>query len=363
MLHELETIISSNPLSDWMKALAAIVVVFLVLRVAKAIVVSRLHAIASRTTSKVDDGIEAVVRKTNSLSLFVLALYTGANMLILGPSVERVLHDLFVLALLIQVGQWGGTAVSFVLAHWRGGAQAENGTKGTTLAAAGVVLKVLLWSLVLLIALENLGVNVTGLVAGLGIGGIAVALALQNILGDLFSSLSIMLDKPFEIGDFIIVENHLGAVEHVGWKTTRVRSLGGEQIIFSNADLLRSRVHNYKRMAERRVVFTIGVVYDTPTDTVARIPAMLRAAVEHRSGVRFDRGHFKEFADSALLFECVYYVLSPDHNVYMDTQQEINMELLRVFRDEGIDFAFPTQTINVRTEPAEVPETGGKERA
>lgn len=361
MIHELQSIISTNPLEDWIKALAAIIILFVVLRLAKAIAVNRLHAIAVRTASKVDDGIEAVLRKTHSFFLLIVSLYASANLLLLDPFMERVLNGLFVLALIIQVGHWGNAAIGFVLANWKRGGAEENRAKDPALIAAGIVLKLLLWTLLLLIAVENLGINITGLIAGLGIGGIAIALALQNILGDLFSSLSIILDKPFEIGDFIVVEDHLGAVEHIGWKTTRLRSLGGEQIIFSNADLLQSRVRNYKRMEERRVVFSVSVVYDTPTEMVVRIPGLLRNAVEHRPGVRFDRAHFKEFSVSALVFEIVYYVLSPDYNVYMDIQQEINLELLREFRKEGIDFAFPTQTVNVRTEPAEITDTSQRE--
>ncbi len=177
----------------------------------------------------------------------------------------------------------------------------------------------------LLLALDNLGVDVTALVAGLGVGGIAVALAVQSILGDLFASLSIVLDKPFVIGDFIIVGDLLGTVENVGIKTTRVRSLSGEQLIFSNADLLNSRIRNYGRMYERRVVFTVGVTYDTP---------------RHK------------LEDFSLDFETVYYVQDPAYNLYMDIQQAINLELYQRFADEGIEFAYPTQTLFLAKETA-----------
>jgi small-conductance mechanosensitive channel len=199
-----------------------------------------------------------------------------------------------------------------------------------------------------LLALDNMGVNITGLVAGLGIGGIAVALALQNILGDLFASLSIILDKPFVIGDFIVVDQLMGTVEHVGLKTTRIRSLSGEQVIFSNAGLLQSRIRNFKRMAERRVVFTVGVTYQTPYEKLARISALLREAVELQQGVRFDRAHFKEYGDFALVYEIVYFVTSPDYNKYMDIQQAINFEIYRRFQQEGLEFAYPTQTLFVQ---------------
>jgi small-conductance mechanosensitive channel len=182
-------------------------------------------------------------------------------------------------------------------------------------------------------------------VAGLGIGGIAVALAIQNILGDLFASLSIALDKPFVIGDFIIVDQLLGTVEHIGLKTTRIRSLSGEQIVFSNADLLNSRIRNYKRMYERRVVFSIGVTYQTPYEKLASIGTTLKEIIESQPDVRFDRAHFREYADSSLNYEVVYYVKSPDYNRYMDIQQAINLEIYRRFQDGGIEFAYPTRTL------------------
>jgi len=172
-----------------------------------------------------------------------------------------------------------------------------------------------------------------------------VALAVQNILGDLFASLSIVLDKPFAVGDFLIIDEHMGAVENVGLKTTRVRSLSGEQLVFSNADLLKSRIRNFGRMFERRVVFKIGVTYQTPRDKLQRIPAMIREAIQRQDKVRFDRSHFQAYGDYALTFETVYYVLSPDYNQYMDIQQAINLEIHEAFEAEGIEFAYPTQTL------------------
>jgi small-conductance mechanosensitive channel len=201
---------------------------------------------------------------------------------------------------------------------------------------------------VLLLDLYNLGVNITALVAGLGVGGIAVALAVQTILGDLFASLSIVLDKPFVVGDFLVVDDMLGAVEYVGLKTTRIRSLSGEQLVFSNSDLLSSRIRNYGRMFERRVSFDVGVTYQTPRDKLIKIPVIIRDAVEGQDKTRFDRSHFKAYGDFALVFESVYYVLGPDYNEYMDIQQAINLHLHECFEQEGIEFAYPTQTVFVK---------------
>jgi small-conductance mechanosensitive channel len=198
---------------------------------------------------------------------------------------------------------------------------------------------------ILLLMLDNLGINVTALVAGLGVGGIAVALAVQNILGDLFASLSIVLDKPFVIGDSITVDSYSGTVEHVGLKTTRIRSLGGEQLVFSNSDLLKARLRNFKHMQERRIVFSVGVLYQTPADKLEKIPALVKEIIEKAPRVRFDRAHLRDLGDSALIFEIVYWVLDPTYARYMDAQQSINLGLIRCFADEGIGFAYPSQSL------------------
>jgi small-conductance mechanosensitive channel len=215
------------------------------------------------------------------------------------------------------------------------------------------VIRLVLWSVVALLVLDNLGVDITALVAGLGVGGIAVALAVQNVLGDLFASLSIVLDKPFVNGDFIAIGDLVGNVEHVGLKTTRVRSLSGEQLVFSNADLLSSRIKNFGRMNERRIAFSIGVTYDTPRETLRQIPEMIKRAVESEDEARFDRSHFKEFGDSALMFETVYYVLVPDYAKYMDVQQAINLSIHEQFEASRIEFAFPTQTLHIVSDAAQ----------
>ncbi len=249
--------------------------------------------------------------------------------------------------LLLQAALWANRVLLHVLSHNIERRLDHDAAGATTLAVVGFIGRLVLWSVIALLILGNLGFDVTGLVAGLGIGGIAVALAAQNILGDLFASLSIALDKPFLIGDFIIVGDKMGTVEHIGIKTTRIRSLGGEQIVFSNTDLLNNAIRNYKRMYERRVVFSFGVVYETEKQKLAEIPGMVRRIVEALPKARFDRAHFKEFGDFALVYEVVYYVLDPDYNVYMDTQQAINLALFGQLRDAGIAFAYPTQQLYV----------------
>lgn len=233
----------------------------------------------------------------------------------------------------------------------------QDTSSATTITFLGLCARLILWLIVLLLILDNLGVNITGLVAGLGIGGIAVALAVQNILGDLLASLSIVLDKPFVIGDFVVVDSLSGTIEHVGLKTTRIRSLSGEQLIFSNNDLLKSRIRNYKRMQERRIVFSFGVVYQTPLEKLKIIKKIVTDIITAQENARLDRVHFKEYGDSSLNFEIVYFIAKPDFGLYMDVQEAINLEIFRRFQEESIEFAYPTQTLYIQKDATEIVET------
>jgi small-conductance mechanosensitive channel len=241
---------------------------------------------------------------------------------------------------------WADRIASAILT-WRLAPVMSESTMRNALSLIYFIVRVAVWSVALLLIFENLGFDVTALVAGLGVGGIAIALAAQSILGDLFSSLAIILDKPFEVGDFIVFGDQSGTVEKIGIKTTRIRALSGEQIAVSNTDLVKTRVHNFKRMVERRVVLVLGVTYDTPADKLERIPDMVKKIVEAQDKVRFDRAHFRSFGASSLEFEVVYWTLSGDYTVYMDVQQAINFAIFRAFEDEGIEFAFPSQTLYV----------------
>jgi small-conductance mechanosensitive channel len=207
------------------------------------------------------------------------------------------------------------------------------------------VARMLIWSILILVALDNFGVNITALLAGLGVGGVAVALALQNVLGDLFASLSIALDKPFVVGDSLNIDTYTGWVEHIGIKTTRLRSESGEQIILSNADILRSRVRNYGRMPEQRVLMTLRVTYTTPGEKLQAIPKLLEGIVRAQANARFDRCHLKTLGESSLLFELSYFVQQPKLNPLMDLQQVVNFQIIADFQRLGIEFAYPTQRV------------------
>lgn len=349
----------ANDLYDWSIALLIVLGVLAGLALLR-YGAARLFTMLVRRTATRPDGIAMqVLGATRLWLLFPFALYVGASAVELPQKLDHLIDVVLVVALLLQTGLWINSSVSAWLRQQielRRGVDSEG---ITALALLGFASRVAVWALTLLLILNHLNFDITALVAGLGIGGVAIALAVQNILGDLFASLSIMLDKPFVIGDFIVVGELRGTVEYIGIKTTRVRSLDGELIVFSNADLLKSRVRNFKRMQERRIAFSVGVTYQTKADILARIPRLLREAVESQQKTRFDRAHFKTYGDFALIYEVVYYVLSPEFNVYMDIQQAINLDIYKRFENEGIVFAYPTQTVYIQSSNVLTPSAAG----
>lgn len=340
-----ETVVYGNTIYAWIIAAAVGMVTLVVLRLLQAVGTARLGALAAKARLPGGELVVEALRKTKLFALLLAALYVATLGLTLSDRAHTIIERITVIALLLQGGIWIVAALSAWLARYRERQLAQDPAAVTTVGALGFLGKVAVWSAVVLLALDNIGIDITALVAGLGIGGIAVALAVQNILGDLFASLSIVLDKPFVIGDFLIVGEHLGSVESIGLKTTRIRSLSGEQLVFANSDLLNSRIRNYGRMYERRAVFTIGVTYQTPRDKLEAIPAIIRDAVERQDKTRFDRSHFNQYGNFSLNFETVYYVLDRDYNLYMDIQQAINLRIHERFEQEGIEFAYPTQTV------------------
>jgi small-conductance mechanosensitive channel len=336
----------NNSTLAWLTALGIAIGVALALYVTKAVTVHHLRRLAERTETKLDDIAVAALDATKPVVVAILGLYAGSRVLALPPSLHVFATRAVIVTGLIQAAIWGNTALRAWLSEYYGNTNTDP-ARATSAAAVGFIARMVLWIVILLMILDNLGVNITTLVASLGIGGIAVALAVQNILGDLFASLSIVLDKPFVIGDFVIVDKYLGTIEYVGLKTTRIRSLGGEQLVFSNADLLKSRLQNMTRMNRRRVVLGIGVTYDTPTAKLRAIPPMLTELVKAQAPVSFDRAHFSGLGPSSMNFELVYWVETPDFNRHMDIQQEILLQLIDRFAEQGIEFAFPTQTLHV----------------
>ena len=340
----------------WIIGLAIAVGVYLVLAFARRLLLRRVE----RSDAQVGwlNGLRQALVRTSSLFLLVLAIYAGTFFVTLPPAVDRAIASALVIALFLQGALWASHVVVGWIAWYAESKARQNKAIANALQLIQLFARVVVWSIALLLILNNLGFDVTALVAGLGIGGIAVALAAQNILSDLFASLAIVLDQPFVVGDAVLLGDKSGTVERIGIKTTRLRSLSGEELIVSNADLLASRIHNFKRMAERRVEFTIGIAYETPAEKVEKLPGMLRAIVEAQGQVRFDRAHFARYGDFALVYEVVYWTLSADYNVYMDTQQRINLAIFRQLQDEGVAFAHPTPTIYLGSPVPAAPPAG-----
>jgi len=337
-------------LVDWSIAVGSGVGIAAVLLIIQRLVASRFKKLAKKTDNQIDDLVAILLKGTRWYAFLAVGIGVAIYIRDFPEQIDQfALRCVFVI-FMFQVGLWGSAAISWWVNLYQKEKLSVDPSSVTTIRGMALLGYILLWSVLLLLTLDNFGVDVTALVTGLGIGGIAVALAVQNILGDLFASLSIMLDKPFVIGDFLVIDDYKGTVEDIGLKTTRLRSLSGEQIIISNSDLLKSRIRNYKRMNQRRIAFSIGVEYETDKSLLDEIPGMLEKAVSQQEKVRFDRAHFQSFGDSALLYEVVYFVIESDYALYMDIQQAINLEIVRAFDEKGIGIAYPTQKLFVESQ-------------
>lgn len=335
-----------NTVYDWVVAIGILIVLTLVLSILKRLIIKRFESRHLRIKNDLAAIMAELFKRTRQWILLLVALYAAARWLALPAKLVSIIGSIAFISAVIQVGLWGHYLIHVGLTRHMG-RKLDDPSTSSGLTLMSLFGRVILWSFVLLVILENMGVNVTTLIASLGVGGIAIGLATQSILSDLFASLSILLDKPFEVGHFIIVDDKLGTVEKIGLKTTRIRSISGELLVFGNNDLLSSRIRNYTLFQERRVVFHFGVLYSTASEKLKKIPGMVRDIIEGIENTRFDRTHFKEFGNFSLNFEVVYYVLSTEYVKYMDIQQSINLALFEAFENEGIEFAFPTQTIHM----------------
>jgi small-conductance mechanosensitive channel len=334
-----------NTLAQWAIALATFLAVVLVARFVRDFTLRRLRALAARTENPVDDLIVVILERTKTWFLVLLGLAIATAPLTLGRDGPRIVRIVMTFAVMVQVAIIANRIVKFFVDRYvlrRG----PDTTGIATIRGFAFLARVAVGLILLVAALDVVGVKVTTFIAGLGITGIAVALAVQSVLADLFAALSIVLDKPFVVGDFIVMDNVEGTVERVGLKTTRIRALGGEQVIVANAELLRGRIRNYRRLSERRVVLKVMLAQDTLPAKAARFPEILQEIVVSKTPVRFDRAHLLRIADVGLEFELVYFVNSPDYVVHMNVLQSVNLELLERMRREELTLAQPTRLIH-----------------
>ncbi len=346
-LLQLDHVLLHNPLQDWLIAIGIVLGIMLFATLLKRQVIKRMSKLARSSDRQIFGAMVKMAQASKLWLVAIVALQLGGNYLDLPHKADLTLQRLMTMAVFLQFGIWISALLDFWIARSRNQLPDAGVTESRSLDPFSFLGRLVLWTLVLLLVLDNMGVNITALATSLGVGGIAVALAVQNILGDLFASLSIVIDKPFVIGDSIAIDGLSGTVEHVGLKTTRIRSSTGEQLVVANSDMLKARLRNYKRMHERCITFSFTVPFSTAADQLEKIPQLVREAIEGREAVRFDRAHFKDLGGNAYLFEVVYWVRQPDYRTYMDAQQAINLALVRAFAEEGVQLSYPSQTLTI----------------
>lgn len=340
----LDKVYYGNTINDYLIAISISIFGIIIVRLFRKSVLKKLKKWAESTETNLDDYIVSAVERFGLPILNFVSFYIGISYLKLNEFGDKALHATTVVIFSFYVIRLMTILIRvFIESYVK---RQENGEeKVKQLKGVLLVINLCIWFLGIVFLFDNLGYDVTAIIAGLGIGGIAIALAAQNILGDLFNYFVIFFDRPFEIGDFIVLDDKKGNVEYIGIKTTRLKSITGEQIIISNTDLTNSRLHNFKRMEQRRVLFTLGVTYQTTPEQLQIIPGIIKSIIEEQEGITFDRAHFATFGDFSLKFEVVYFVQNRDYTVYMEINQNINMRLFKAFAEKGIEFAYPTQTL------------------
>ena len=340
----LDKVFYGNSVQAYLIAIGIFFAGILFVRLFRKSVLKKLKKWAETTETNLDDYIVSAVERFGMPMLNFGALYFGIHYLQLSEFADKVVRGATIVVISFYTIRLVTILIRvFIESYVK--AQENGEEKVKQLRGVLLVINLSIWFLGGVFMFDNLGYDVTAIIAGLGIGGIAIALAAQNILGDLFNYFVIFFDQPFEIGDFIVVDDKMGNVEYIGIKTTRLKSLSGEQIIISNTDLTNSRLHNFKRMEQRRILFSLGVTYQTTPEQLRIIPDLIKSAIESQENVTFDRAHFSKFGDFSLNFEVVYYVRSREYSVFMDINQRINLKLYEAFAEKGIEFAYPTQTL------------------
>lgn len=334
-----------NTVQEYAIALGVFFGILLVTFIFRTIVVFRLRRLAKKTKSNLDDMLVEAVNKIKLPFYLVIAFYVSLHSITVPERVITYGNYVVMIVFIFYAVKVLQQLVNFFVhrsAMKKGELKPED---KASLNMIKSILNALIWIISFILILSNLGIDVTSLIAGLGIGGIAIAFALQSVLEDIFASFSIHLDKPFKVGDYIEIGGDSGTVKKIGLKTTRIQTLQGQELIVSNKELTESRVNNYKRMNKRRVSFTFGVLYETPLKKLEKITSIVEEIVSNHEKVVFVRVHFIDFGDSSLNYKVVYNVMSKDYGVYLDIQQDINLELLKRFAKEKIEMAYPTRTV------------------
>ncbi|MBU1151467.1 mechanosensitive ion channel family protein [Patescibacteria group bacterium] len=340
--------LGQNTVYDFSKAFLIFIALFLLFKLFETVVVVRLKKIAKNTKNDFDDVLVEIIGSMSTGFYLIVALYFPLIHLVRSELALKIIKAVFLIVVVYQIVRFVQKLVVYCLNLYFMGTRDENDQAITTFTGLRLVVRIVLWATAVLLILSNLGVNINSLIASLGIGGVAVALAVQNILGDIFSSFTIYFDRPFEIGDYIVVGDHDGEVEKIGLKSTRIRTMQGDLLIISNKELTSERIRNFKKMSRRRADFEIGVTYDTSSAKLKKINGLVKKIIEATNKVEFCRSYFTAFGDFSLKFSVIYYVLTPDYTDFLEAQQNINFEIKKAFEKAGIEMAFPTQTVYVQ---------------
>jgi len=336
-------------LSDWALAALAFALTVTLIPLLRRYLRAKAAAYAGEDQPRAIALFAYLVQHTSRVVLWTAALFAAEKCLTLPRQIDRVFGVLIIVGIGLQMGIWILAAVRFAIMRSQPG-------KDPRLASSFNVLMftagLLVWTVLTLLVLENLGVNVTALVAGLGVGGIAIALAMQTVLGDLFASLSIALDRPFAVGDWLRFDDCDGTVERIGIKSTRIRSVTGEQLILSNTDLLKSRIHNLGRMTERRALFSIAISYENSPALLEQVPKLIEAAVRSHPGTIFGYCLLQQIGDAALSYQVYFQVQHREAFDLVLAIDAVNRRILSLFHQAGVQLAHPMHVIHVHDRAA-----------
>ncbi len=345
--YDLDIVFFGNTVGEYLLALILFIALAFIFKLIQWTILRKLAKLAQKTETDIDDTLIRIVKSLKPGFYLFIAFFFASQALTFTDIGTTVLNGILIAWVAFQAVIALQILIDYVIekkfADLDGDGEPDNGI----ISFMSGLIKAALWIVAGLMVLSNLGVNVTGLMAGLGIGGLAIAFALQGIFADLFASFAIYLDKPFKVGDHIVVGEHRGTVEKIGIKSTRIRALQGEEIVISNQELTSARVHNFKKLEERRITTQFGVTYDTPQEKLEKIPDVIKEIVDAQQTTRFDRVYFTTFGDSALLFDLVYHIESDDYEEYLKAQQTMNFKIIEAFEKLGVEMAFPTQTIHL----------------
>ncbi len=342
----LQYVILNNTVYSYLLSILIVVIGFFIIKTVKYLFFERLQKRIKKISFSFGDFFyKSLNKRILPMTYFVLIFIAITRFNLIVP-IERIIDIFFILLVVLYVTLLIQDIIIYTMKKYWEKKQSSQ-AQDTVFTVSVFIVRLVTWLIAILFILDNLNIEIRGLITGLGIGGIAIAFAAQTILADIFSYFTIFLDRPFDIGDFIIIGDYKGVVEHIGIKTTRVRSLSGEQLVFSNNDLTNSRINNYKRMKTRRINFDFGVVYDTPLEKLKKIPQIVEEIITKIEKTDFDRAHFASYGEYSLIYQVVYYVNDSDYKVYMDLQEVINLKLKERFLSEGIEFAYPTHSLHI----------------